>query len=427
MVFDETFYTRVASQLMRSEFAFDIHPPLGRLLIWLSAVIGGVDPQTKLEAIGLPFPHDGYLMMRALPRLAGALLPLIVYGIARQIRLSILAAFLVGMLVTLDNALTVVSRIAISDAFILAFGYAGILFALVAARRESPWIAAVSGALVGAAFSVKWTGLAFVGFACVVVAVPFLRHRTPRRAAAPFLCLATAVCVYMGAFAANFAIGHASGRDDAFLSPATQAWLDHSAHAKNPNLIPPGFLYRFHELNKKMYDYSSLGGRRHDFESQWYTWPIMRRPLYFWKGIASNGAEEHIYLIGNPAIWWSCALAMLFLIVNLPARLPRLLRLGMKGRDDCLAELTVCGLFLANYLPFIAITRSMFLYHYLPALTASILGAAILVDRSPRRVAWTCGLLAIAVVGFAWFAPLTYGLPLLPSEFAARSWFHTWR
>ena len=69
------------------------------------------------------------------------------------------------------------------------------------------------------------------------------------------------------------------------------------------------------------------------------------------------------------------------------------------------------GGFLLNFLPFTAIKRVMFLYHYFPALIFSILVLVYLLDKE-RKAGFTLFILILlAAVSFVYFAPVTYGLP----------------
>ncbi len=68
----------------------------------------------------------------------------------------------------------------------------------------------------------------------------------------------------------------------------------------------------------------------------------------------------------------------------------------------------------------------MFLYHYEAALIFCIIALAYLADLTGRpKILY--GLIALAVVFFLFFSPLTYGTPLSDSELKSRMWFSTWR
>jgi dolichyl-phosphate-mannose--protein O-mannosyl transferase len=86
--------------------------------------------------------------------------------------------------------------------------------------------------------------------------------------------------------------------------------------------------------------------------------------------------------------------------------------------------------FLLNYLPFVLITRPMFLYHYLAALVFAILALCFVIDlieNRRRKIIIFIIVLALAVASFFFFSPLTYGLRLSNPSFNARLWTKNWQ
>ncbi|MEO7084166.1 MAG: hypothetical protein ABI442_14105, partial [Gemmatimonadaceae bacterium] len=84
-----------------------------------------------------------------------------------------------------------------------------------------------------------------------------------------------------------------------------------------------------------------------------------------------------------------------------------------------------------------AITRVMYLYHYLFAeLWMSVLAVVSIGAiaewndddahpwrfSSPKSAGLYYGIVALVVIGFAYFAPLTYGWTLTPAAYDARFW-----
>jgi dolichyl-phosphate-mannose--protein O-mannosyl transferase len=107
------------------------------------------------------------------------------------------------------------------------------------------------------------------------------------------------------------------------------------------------------------------------------------------------------------------------------------------------ASLALLGVaWVVNYLPFATIQRPLFLYHYFFALMFCIAAVSIglgllagwMTDGenvwqfpSGRSAALYWGILAAAVAGFLFFAPISYGLPLSDGGLAARVWLDSWR
>lgn len=91
-----------------------------------------------------------------------------------------------------------------------------------------------------------------------------------------------------------------------------------------------------------------------------------------------------------------------------------------------------------NYLPFFLMEKTLFLYHYLPAVTFQILLIPVVLqhlgDHLCRSVLLKSMLSALIVAWFSsvyfvycTFSPVTYGQPALsPTELRALRWKDTW-
>jgi dolichyl-phosphate-mannose--protein O-mannosyl transferase len=215
------------------------------------------------------------------------------------------------------------------------------------------------------------------------------------------------------------------------MSPQFQSTLIGNPYY-NPT-VHLSFWNKFVQLNVEMYHASETLTATHPYGSRWYTWPLELRPIYYWEGaVLANGSQGNIYLLGNPVIWWGIWMAIL-------AGLSFAWATGRKLRPKTIAALAIAGAaYLINYLPFIGITRVMFLYHYLYAFLFSIVFVVMLWNdlatdhhghqftRPSQRQIFAVILLLVAL-GFVYFAPLSYGTPLSPAGLQARMWLHTWR
>jgi dolichyl-phosphate-mannose-protein mannosyltransferase len=244
------------------------------------------------------------------------------------------------------------------------------------------------------------------------------------------LAVALVAVVYVGSFAAHFALAHRSGPDDHVMSVRFQATLHGNPHASNPALQPLGFGEKFAELHQRMFENTRKTLGPHAYASRWYDWPFMMRSVDFWAEAKDGPAGRqiaHVYFLGNPLIWWTAGYCMLYLLVNFP---PRLFAwwAGSRAQPPERTETILVIAYLANMLPFVAIGRILFLYHYLPALCVALLGVGHLLDRTGAyRRPLGIGLVVLAAASFAYFAPLSYGLPLTPNELDQRFWVRGWR
>jgi dolichyl-phosphate-mannose-protein mannosyltransferase len=109
-----------------------------------------------------------------------------------------------------------------------------------------------------------------------------------------------------------------------------------------------------------------------------------------------------------------------------PSKIPGFIK-RTKLQPTGRSELIIIFGYLANVLPFMAVPRGMFLYHYLPALIFAILGIGLLLDRVDHKRMLGTILLAASIFGFLYFAPITYGIPVSKAAMSRMFWFDGWR
>jgi dolichyl-phosphate-mannose-protein mannosyltransferase len=432
IVFDEVYFREYALRYLDGSYFFDLHPPLGKLLLAGWAKLFGITATAQ--------SHDPAVALRVLPALAGTALVAVFYLFLRELTASRSVATFGATLLLLDNAILVESRFILIDSMLLLFGL-GALTLYLASRQHTGrmhWIMLSSSAvLAGMAASTKWTGLTALGVIGLVWFARSVRHRVKWRRALPqaaVLIVAPAV-VYVSVFAIHFQLLPHSGPGDAFMSPRFQSTLVGSANYDPAARM--SFTDKFIELNKAIRNYElSLDNSKHAYRSTWLSWPVLKRPVYYWTdGHKTNGTQEYIYLQGNPIIWWGL-LAGVAVVV-----------LGWLRRPDLFERhrgaLSFLGIaWVANFLPFVLIKRPMFLYHYFFSFTyclaAVSIGLGVLAGwmtdgetlwrfpaRWSRALYWS--ILGLALAGFVFFAPISYGLPLSDNGLFDRIWLHSWR
>lgn len=427
VVFDEVYFKVFAGHYLDGHYFFDIHPPLGKLLLAGWAALCHV-PLANLLSTTDPTP-----MLRYLPAVAGALIIPVFWGILRRLGASRPFAFLGALALVADNALLVESRFTLMDSLLILFGLACVYFYLVARSHHGHrrWLWLTLSALAGgASASVKWTGL--TALALVIFAWLFdTKHHWRRRLAEAAILVLLPVMVYVSAFWLHFALLTHSGDGDAFMSPKFQATLTGSPYYDAS--VHDGFWPKFIELNHEMFAANQTLTATHPYGSRWYTWPLELRPIYYWQGVtAANGDEGNIYLLGNPIVWWGIVVAGLMGLAY--ARLSRL-----KLSRATSSALALTGLaYVMNLAPFLTVTRVMFLYHYFFAFIFSLAFVILLwnditaargkhLPLAPYRKHVYLTLVGLIVLGFIFFAPLSYGTPLSPGGLQARMWLHSWR
>ncbi|XP_042334681.1 protein O-mannosyl-transferase 1 [Sceloporus undulatus] len=199
------------------------------------------------------------------------------------------------------------------------------------------------------------------------------------------------------------------------------------------------FMAKFMELQWKILTLKNED-TEHKYSSSPFDWITMDTNIAYWFH-ATSGAQIH--LLGNMVTWTSASVAT---VVYLALFLWYLLR---RRRNICdipeevwwqwvLAGSLCVGGWAVNYLPFFLMEKTLFLYHYLPAVTFQILLVPIVFQHisdylcrsqlsksmhSAFAVAW------FSSVYFTYhtFRPLTYGEPpLSTAELQNLRWKDSW-
>lgn len=175
---------------------------------------------------------------------------------------------------------------------------------------------------------------------------------------------------------------------------------------------------------ESMYSYHSNLEAEHPFSSMSYEWPIMKRPIWYYNQTISGDTQENISAFGNPLVWWAGIPAFAFMIY-----------LVLKERDKKSMFLTVA--YLAQFLPWFAVSRCTFIYHYFPSvpfITIMISYAMYrfyqyMSGRKKQKVALSIciGYAVAAVALFALFYPVLSGYPM-DYNFGVKylRWFESW-
>ena len=427
VVFDEQYYKQFAGHYLAGTHYVDVHPPLAKLLYAGIAKLAGVSAATLLGPDPVP-------VLRVVPALCGAVIIPLVYVLLRQLGAARRVATLGAFIILCDNALLADSRFALVEPVMIAAGLSAIVW-FFAARSTDGWkrwaLLSISGMKAGAAVAAKWTGASALALILAVWAWDAWRsHRRDSRTIGEGALLVTLpILVYVVTFALHFALLPKAGTEMAAMSPRFQATL-----VGSPNYDPAArmsFAAKFAELHRVMRrGNTTLIGVSHPAASPWYTWPIMKHPILLWQSVESSERQSNILLLGNPLVWWGALVAGALVMFALAARRPE----GVYRFP--LAVLG--GGFLINFVPFIAIQRTMYLYHYLFALIFLVAfatyGMAVLAGWQERPDArlfefpsrrsavsyWTAAALILAA--FLYFLPLTYGWPLTQAAFDRRFW-----
>jgi dolichyl-phosphate-mannose-protein mannosyltransferase len=421
VVFDEVFYGDFAQNYLKGKYFFDVHPPLGKMLIAGTAKLMGYKNYHIYNSGGNEYTTNDYLFLRLLPLIVGIFLGPLLYFVAKALHFSERASILVGIFISVDNALITQSRFILPDTLLLFFGFLSVLYLLKYRQSLSGWHLASAGFFAASAVSVKWTGLGFLGI--IILSYLFLMIKPGKRkislSGGILSLIAIPILFYFSVFTLHFWLLDKTGSGAYTHTPEFQKTLVGSGFEKNPNIKPLGNFGKFIEENSLMYSVNKKMSPTHDYSSKWYSWPFLGKPIFYW-GSSTENRRIEMRLIGNPVIWWSGFLAVLIMVglflAKVIVRLKNIWKNQLKRKPSFLeldfASLFILVGFLVNWAPFIFIHRFMFLYHYFPALMFSILALGYVVDKMNNNKKLLFFLYLEAILFFLILLPLTYGVSL---------------
>lgn len=174
------------------------------------------------------------------------------------------------------------------------------------------------------------------------------------------------------------------------------------------------------EIQSNMFKYHAQLVARHPYESDWWTWPLDIRPIFYYQSrTLPEGMGGVISSFGNPIVWWTGLIGLVGLIVHSIA----------KKRMDNTTLFLLVG-FGAQFLPWSLITRATFIYHYFASVPFIILAFALLMKRWYARwkgAKWVAiAVVVLALIVFALYYPALSGLPVSRAYLNKLRIFPTW-
>lgn len=253
VTWDEAHFGKFGSHYLKQEFYFDVHPPLGKILVGLSGLLAGYNGSFEFKS-GDTYPEElNYTFMRAFNAFFGIICIPMAYYTACELKLKRPAVWLVTLMVLCENSYTTISRFILLDSMLLCGTVATVFcwskFHSMQHMSFDPewffWLF-MTGISIGCVCSVKLVGLfvtALVGLYTVEdlwnkfgnLRMPHTELSAHVAARVVGLIIVPAL-VYMFSFALHFAILQNSGPGDAQMSSLFQANLRGTEVGKNSPL-----------------------------------------------------------------------------------------------------------------------------------------------------------------------------------------------
>ncbi|KAI5970245.1 PMT6 [Candida margitis] len=248
VVWDEAHFGKFGSYYLKREFYFDVHPPLGKLLVALSGYLAGYDGSFEFES-GKAFPDDmNFAFMRLFNCLFGILVTPLTYRTAVLAGFDQWTCWFVSLMVIFEQLSLTLSKFILLDSMLLFFTVFT-FFCLVnlhkvcSERMEMSklgfkWFL-LTGISIGCVCSVKWVGLfvtilvgLYTGYDLILKYFQvtstdtlnwktYVKHWILRVAS----LIIIPITIYMLAFKVHFQVLNHTGPGDGSISTLLQASL----------------------------------------------------------------------------------------------------------------------------------------------------------------------------------------------------------
>jgi dolichyl-phosphate-mannose-protein mannosyltransferase len=395
IVYDEMYYAITAYQYINHIPLYATnHPPLGTLLISLGILIWGMNP----------------LGWRIMAYLCGVIMVPLIYYFARKIFKSNRAAIFAALLLMFDFMHFTINRYALIDSMVTLFICAEyLMFFCYIENQKLNKPNAAQNSLWGIAFffalalATKWIALfSLIAILPIIIYYEFFyrneqinKQNNKFKSILKLVGLSMLVIIlYCSSFIPQCLTQREAHNSVSFIIQQHLAmWHYHTGYAVT---------------------------HHHQFESQWWSWPLMLRPqqIYIWINLITKQSAS-VVLMGNPAIWWFSIVAVILMVINF-----------IKTRSWQLGFILLA--IASQYLPYMLIKRTSFIYYLYAVTPFMVLSITWALDAALKRSETSLrGLVwfyLILVVGlFILFYPAISGLEI-QRDYTYRHllWYQSW-
>ena len=403
--FDEVYHVRTAVEHIENLAPYEIsHPPLGKEIIAASILIFGMSP-FGWRLIGAVF---------------GVILLTVMYVFIKNMFGRTIVAICGTLLLGFDFMRFVQTRIATIDAYAVLFILLAFFFmyryvttGANAGFRKSLLPLALSGFFFGLSCAVKWLGFYAGAGLLIIYSIRLIQLGVHYRSAGRrgFGAYLTKTILFSILF---FVIVPAIVYYLSFIPYG----LSRGMTLKSGMLWDARFFRFFWDNQVTMFMYHGYLVAEHPFSSEWWQWVLNTHPILYVNSHI-EGVRATFGAFGNPVIWWGGILAVITMALR------------VFTHRDGKALFILIG-YLSLLLPWIAVTRILFIYHYFPCTLFLVLALAHIFNTILERkkngnkfvvFAYT----TLAGVVFAIFYPALSGM-YMPGWYYENflKWLSTW-
>lgn len=376
MFFDEIYFGRTAYEIVHKLQIYETtHPFLGKVLISQGIKLFDMTP-------------FGWRFINAI---FGVLLIIIIYYLASIIFRDRVWSILTATILTYSFMHLTQARISIIDTFGVSFVLVSYYFFYRFILKQKLFWLIFSGVAFGLASAIKWSAVfSSLGFLAIGLFLIFSKYPLSKQFAGYRLVLYGILSYIIVGFVVYYMTFY--------------IYMEHNSFSDIIN----------YQIN--MYKYHTALKATHPYSSPWWSWIIDFKPMCYYRDIQGDRFSS-ITAFGNPAIFWTGILAILYLFY-------------VTIRHKKLEAIFILSAFLGLYLPYIFIGRLMFIYHFYYAVPFLIL-AIVYLWRDMYRYKYAKILLYLYIISimglFLSFYPVLCGYNI-PKWYVDNYlvWFNSW-
>ena len=409
--FDEIYFARTAYEYIHLQPDYEwTHPPLGKLIQAGGILVFGFSP-------------FGWRIMGVI---FATLMVAVMYLVGKRLFGTWIGGFTAAFMLTFDFLTFTMGRMGTADTYVVFFSLTSQLFFLIYLKNvvDKGWKTSVIPLFLAVMFaalgiSTKWLVLfGFVGALAILLVLRLseawkLKVKLSEKIYAvldhPYSVL---VCFLLMAIVVYFIV---------YI----------------PDMLAGRSFIGVLNLQDQMYIYQSTLTATHPFSSPWFSWPLLFNPFTagygghvpLWlqyAGSLPNNQISTIVAMGNPALFWLGFAVILGLTVYYVPKFVVTRKVDLKQN---LPVVFILVYFFFQWLPYIIITRVVFIYHFYSNVPFLCLGVAFLVNRY-----WSSSYAKIAAVAyfaatvslFILFYPVISGVPTTITTVNHLTWFKGW-
>ena len=251
VLWDEAHFGKFGTHYIDGTFYFDVHPPLGKMLIGLAGRLSGYTGGWGFSS-GEVYPENiPYVKMRMIVATFGSLCVPFSYILSKNLGLSDPTSIMIGALILLEVGLIGITRLILLDSMLIFFGLAVMTF-YTAFRKHSKaefsprwhFNLFLTGVSIGCVSSVKWVGFFITGLVGLMTIEELwkmygnwkisLKSITKHFLFRALYLIIVPISIYVFCFYLHFKFLFRSGPGNANMSSLFQAGLEGTELGKSP-------------------------------------------------------------------------------------------------------------------------------------------------------------------------------------------------